>query len=102
MVTKPNANHDDPQPIKDVLKEFVTQKPLQKGVEKVRVCEAWGNVMGSNVMKYTSETRYSYNILYVSLTSAPLKMELGFKLPDITARINAYLGKEYVKKITLI
>ncbi|MEK9739839.1 MAG: DUF721 domain-containing protein [Flavobacteriaceae bacterium] len=99
---KKNNSHEDPQPLKDVLREFITQKPLLKGVEKVRICEAWGKVMGANVLKYTSETRYSYNILYVSLSSAPLKMELGYKLDEITTRINNYLGKEYIKKITLI
>ncbi len=93
---------DEPQSIKEVLRDFVAQKPLQKGVEKVRICNAWGEIMGEHIKKYTSETRFSYNILYVNLRSAPLKAELQYRLPEITVRLNEYLGGEFVNKIVLV
>ena len=31
--------------------------------------------MGENIEKYTTQVRFSHNILYVNIKSAPLKME---------------------------
>ncbi len=87
--------------IKDVLKEVITQKPLIKGVQNVRICNSWAEVMGENIQKYTTQVRFSHNILFVSLKSAPLKMELKFNIDAIKARLNKHLGKEFIKKIVL-
>ena len=87
--------------IKDVLKEVITQKPLEKGVQNVRICNSWAEVMGENIQKYTVQVRFSHNILYVSLNSAPLKMELKFNIEVIKRRLNEHLGKEFIKKIVL-
>ena len=87
--------------IKDVLKEVITQKPLKKGVQNVRICNSWAEVMGENIHKYTTQVRFSHNILYVSLKSAPLKMELKFNIEVIKVRLNKHLGKEFIKKIVL-
>ena len=87
--------------IKDVLKEVITQKPLIKGVQNVRICNSWAEVMGENIQKYTEQVRFSHNILYVSLKSAPLKMELKFNIDVIKGRLNKHLGKEFIKKIVL-
>jgi hypothetical protein len=87
--------------IRDILKEIITQKPLIKGVQNVRICNSWAEVMGENIHKYTAQVRFSHNILYVSLKSAPLKMELKFKIDDIKRRLNEHLGKEFIKKIIL-
>ena len=57
--------------------------------------------MGENIQKYTTQVRFSHNILYVSLKSAPLKMELKFNIEVIKARLNKHLGKEFIKKIVL-
>ncbi len=37
--------------IKDVLKEVITQKPLIKGVQNVRICNSWAEVMGEKHSK---------------------------------------------------
>ena len=87
--------------IKDVLKEVITQKPLIKGVQNVRICNSWAEVMGENIQKYTTQVRFSHNILYVSLMSAPLKMELKFNIEAIKGSLNKHLGKEFIKKIVL-
>lgn len=96
-----SKNKFEAKSLKDVLKEVVDQKPLQKGVQKVRICNAWGEVMGKNILNYTDEVRFSYNILYVSIRSAPLKMELSYELETITKQINAHLGGDFIKKIVL-
>ena len=58
--------------------------------------------MGNNILSYTDEVRFSQNTLYVTLRSAPLKMELSYGLETLVKRINDHLGGEFVQKITLV
>ena len=87
--------------LKEVLKDVISQKSLKKGIEKVRVCNSWEEVMGENIKKYTVQVRFSHSILYVNLRSAALKMELKYKLELIKDRLNLHLGEEIVKKVVL-
>ena len=91
-----------PKQIESVLKDILAQKPLKKGIQKIRICNAWGETMGDHIASYTNEVRFSRKTLYVKLHSAPLKMELSFKLDSLVKRINDHLGGEFIKKINLI
>ena len=92
----------DPKPIKSVLQDIVGQKSLKKGVQNVRICNSWGEIVGENVMKYTDEARFSHNILYVKIHSAPLKMELNYGIENLKQKLNNHLGLEVIQKIVLI
>ena len=92
----------EPKPIKSVLKDIIAQKPLKKGVQQIKICNAWGETMGDHILSYTNEVRFSHNTLYVNLHSASLKMELSYGLDSLVKRINDHLGDELVRKITLI
>ena len=89
------------KPLKEVLKEVVAQRPLQKGVQNVRICNSWEEVMGTHIKQYTEQVRFSHNILYVSLRSAALKMELSYQLEMIKERLNTHLGEPFIRKVVL-
>ena len=57
--------------------------------------------MGKNIVNYTEQVRYSNNILYVKIKSAPLKMELKFKLDLIKGKLNEHLEKSLIKKVII-
>ena len=97
-----SKNKFDPKPIKVVLDDIIGQKSLKKGVQNIRICNAWGELMGKHILQYTDEVRFSHNTLYVSLHSAPLKMELKYDLEKIVTRLNEHLKKTLIKKIVLI
>ena len=98
---KRSENKFEAKPLKEVLKDIITQKPLRKGVQNIRICNSWRKVMGENIEQYTTQVRFSHNILYVSIKSAPLKMELKFQLEVIKDRLNNHLGGEFIQKIIL-
>ena len=92
----------EPKQIKSVLEDLIAQKPLKKGMQQIRVCNSWGEVIGENIAKYTDEVRYSHHNLYVKLHSAPLKMELSYGLDALVKRLNDHLGGEFIQKIVLV
>lgn len=92
----------EPKPVKKVLHDILGQKQLKRGIESVRICNAWGDVMGKNIASYTDEVRYSKNTLYVRLRSAALKVELSYSLRELAKRMNTHLEGEFIEKIILI
>jgi hypothetical protein len=57
--------------------------------------------MGAHIKQYTEQVRFSHNILYVSLRSAPLRTELSYQLELIRERLNNHLGESFIRKVVL-
>ena len=91
----------NPISLKYILKNFISQKSLQKGMTNVRVCNAWKDVMGDNVSRYTTQVRFSRKKLIVVIKSAALAMELSYKKQIIIEKINKHLNGEYIKKLII-
>ena len=87
--------------LKNILKRFVSQKSLQKGMTNVRVCNAWKAVMGDNIAKYTTQIRFSRKTLFIGIKSAALRTELSYQSDIIIENLNKHLNGKYVKKIIL-
>ena len=98
---KISNNKYEAKALKDVLRDVIDQKHLKNGVVKIRVCDSWIEVMGLNIQKYTNKVDFSKQILYVSLRSAPLKMELNYNIDMIKNKLNSNLGAKFIKKIVL-
>ena len=87
--------------LKEILDKVVNQKQLKRGMQNIRVCNSWEEVMGKNIFSYTDQVRYSNKILYVKIKSAPLKMELKFNLDLIKNKLNKHLEKSLIKKVVV-
>lgn len=85
----------------DVLKEFIEANRLQKGLDKVSAKEAWHNVMGSAISRYTTAIKLERETVYVQLSSSVLREELSYGKEKIIKLLNEELGKDLVKKIIL-
>lgn len=87
--------------LNDVLKAFVRENSLEKGMDKIDVRNAWINLMGKGVNTYTTQIELKRETLYVSLSSSVLRQELAFGKEKIVTMINEELGKDIVKTIIL-
>jgi hypothetical protein len=87
--------------ISEVLRQFIQQNKLETGMDKIDVEQAWKNLMGNGVNNYTQEVILKGTTLYVKLTSAVLREELGYGKQKIIAMINEELKREVVKEVVL-
>jgi len=87
--------------LNDVLKAFVQENSLEKGMDKIDVRNAWISLMGNGVNTYTTQIELKRDTLYVSLSSSVLRQELSFGTEKIIKMINEELGKDIVKAIIL-
>ncbi len=87
--------------IGDVLKNFISTNRLEKGLDKVSIKEAWHNVLGEAISKYTTALLLERETLFVSLSSSVLREELSYGKEKIIKLLNEEVGKELVKKLVL-
>jgi hypothetical protein len=96
-----SKRNNDKQNIEDLLKSFVKENKLEKGLEKVNVETAWRDLMGNGVNSYTSNIKLHHNTLYVELSSSVLREELSYGKEKIIKMINDSLGKIIIHKLVL-
>ncbi len=98
-MAKRKAEHSS---LGDVLKDFISsRKKLSKGLDRVSATDAWHQVMGDAISKYTSQVLLERDTLYVQLSSSVLREELSYGRSKIIALLNEEIGKELIKKLVL-
>ncbi|MBT8211280.1 MAG: DUF721 domain-containing protein [Eudoraea sp.] len=93
--------HKNQQSLGEALQEFIAANKLQKGIDEVKVKEAWERLMGNGVNHYTQSIALRGETLYVSLSSSVLREQLGLGNSKIIAMLNDDLGREVIKKLIL-
>lgn len=89
------------QIIGDVLCEFFKQnRVLDVRLNESRLIEAWEEVLGSAVGKYTKYKYVRNKVLYVSLTSAVLRSELSMTRERLVKSLNERVGMEVITDIS--
>mgnify|MGYP000874486221 CR=1 FL=1 len=91
----------DGKKLEDILGTFVEQKQLKGGLDKVRVEEAWQNVMGAGVNHYTTNISFRNNCIHVTLSSSVLREELSYGKHKIITILNEHLGSQIIQDIFL-
>ena len=96
------TRQNEESPLGDILKSFIQENHLDSGLHKVEVEEAWKELMGPGVNKYTSKIRFDEPTLYVYLSSSVLREELSYGKEKIINMINEHIGSpELIKKLVL-
>lgn len=89
----------NPVSVKNVIDKILLNKKLNHGLLELRIKDAWKNVMGKNVNTYTTNIKLNKEIIFVKLSSAPLKNELIYRAEKIVKLLNNELGQEKIKEI---
>jgi len=96
-----SKRHNDQQKIDDLLKSFVKENKLEKGLDKVNAEAAWRDLMGNGVNNYTNSIKLHQDTLYVELSSSVLREELSYGKEKILSMLNEALGKDLISKLIL-
>ncbi len=96
-----SKRNNDQQKIDDLLKSFVKENKLEKGLDKVNVEAAWRDLMGNGVNNYTNSVKLHQDTLYVELSSSVLREELSYGKEKILSMLNEALGKDLISKLIL-
>lgn len=87
--------------LSDLLKSFVDENKLNKGLNEVKVRDVWNNQMGPAIEKYTTQIKLKNDVLYVQLSSSVLREELSYGREKIIRIMNEEMGEEIIQKLVL-
>ncbi|MDD3320621.1 MAG: DUF721 domain-containing protein [Paludibacter sp.] len=82
--------------LSDVIKQVLRQQHLDKPLYEKRLIDAWPQVLGNNIVQYTSNLKISNRVLYVSLTSSVLRHDLFLSREQIKNSLNKQVGAEVI------
>ena len=87
--------------LQEVIEQLLDQYRLRDRLNEVRIRKAWEDTMGNAICNRTSDIRIKTNVLYISVSSAPLREELQFQKTRILELMNKELGGDYLKQVII-
>lgn len=93
---------NDPKSIKEGINAFLKANKLSARFSETMAVALWEELMGQSVAKRTELIQVRQKTLYVRLSSAPLKQELGLLKDQIKARLNEEVGEDVISEIVFL
>lgn len=87
------------EPLRDILMRFLRQEGLETPLNQYRLIEAWKEVVGPSVARYTSNLYIKNQTLYVHLTSSVLRQELLLGRTLLVRNLNNKVGAQVITDI---
>ena len=87
------------QLLKDLVLQAMREQGLETPLNQKRLVEAWPQVAGPIIARYTLNT-YIYNqTLYVRLSNPALRSDLSMQRSELVKRLNAVVGEQVITDI---
>ena len=85
--------------MRDVLLAFLRSEGLETPLLEYRITQAWPEVMGETISRYTRQVFVRDGKLQVQLTSAPLRQNLMMEHKRIAKKLNDHVGSYVVSDV---
>jgi predicted nucleic acid-binding Zn ribbon protein len=83
----------------DVLLRYLRQEGLETPLNEHRLIDAWEEIAGPVVARYTSGKRIYNQVLYVQITSAVVRAELQMRRAFYVNELNRKVGANVITDI---
>ena len=93
---------NDSVALKQLMQSFIKKNNLSKGMQKIKVEEAWHMIMGQGVTSYTQSVELQKKTLIIRLTSSVLREELSYGKEKIIKMLNEEIGDDVISKLLLV
>jgi hypothetical protein len=85
----------------DAMKKFLGQSRLKGSIQALQIEDAWEQIMGKTIARYTEKIQIHGHTLYIHTTVAPLRQELLYQKDKIIQRVNEALGESLIKEVVI-
>lgn len=85
--------------IGEVIRKFFRQNGLESPLNEYRLVDAWKDVVGPIIARYTSNLYIKNQTLYVHLTSSVLRQELMMGRDILVRNLNNHVGAQVIVNI---
>lgn len=85
----------------EALKAYLEKSRIKSGVKALQIKDAWEQIMGKTVAKYTDKIQVVNKTLFVQTAIGPLKQELSYQKKTIMERVNELLGPDTIEDVVI-
>ena len=85
--------------LSEVIRQVLKEQHLDAPLNEKRLIDAWPQVLGNNILQYTSDLSIKNKVLYVSLSSSVLRHDLFLSREEIKKSLNMKVGAEVIVDI---
>ena len=85
----------------DAIKNFIESSRLKTGVKSLQLTDAWVDIMGKTIAKYTHKLEIVNKTLFIHTHVAPLRQELMYQRPKIIERVNEMMGPGTISEVVI-
>jgi len=94
---------DDPiKSFRNAFKDFLKEENLEHTYQQKKLITNWEQIMGKTISSRTEKLFFKDKVLYIKLTSAPLKNEMLVAKPQIMEIIAGELGKKEIVDVRFL
>lgn len=83
----------------DVIRRLLRQEGLETPLNEYRLIEAWKDVVGPVIARYTMNLYIKNQVLYVHLSSSVLRQELSMSRTLLIRNLNAQVGSQVIVNV---
>lgn len=83
----------------DVIRRLLRQEGLETPLNEYRLIDAWKDVVGAGIARYTTNLYIKNQVLYVHLSSSVLRQELAMSRTLLIRSLNAQVGSQVIVNI---
>ncbi|HSZ25624.1 MAG TPA: DUF721 domain-containing protein [Cytophagaceae bacterium] len=89
-------------PLKEAIEEMLKAYKINGKVNETRIIESWGALMGKSIAMRTTDLKFRYKKLYVTLNSAPLRQELTMSKSKLIELLNKDFSDKVVEDVIFL
>ena len=83
----------------DVIRRLLRQEGMETPLNEYRLIDAWKDVVGVAIARYTTNLYIKNQVLYVHLSSSVLRQELAMSRTLLIRSLNAQVGSQVIVNI---
>lgn len=87
------------QSLTEVLRHVLREQGLETPLLQYRLVQAWPEVMGQGIARYTDEVFIKGQTLHVKISSAVLRHDLFMSRASLVKRLNEHVGSQVIADI---
>ncbi len=90
-----------PEIVGDLITQLLKAEKLEGSMNEQRILNIWPEIVGPMVNRYTVKRYIVNRVLYIHLSSAPLKGEMSMHRSRLKELLNESVGQEVITDIII-
>jgi len=82
-----------------LIRKFLRQEGLETPLNEKRLIDSWAEVMGPAIASLSKPQFIKNQVLYVEVTSAPLRQQLMMGRQQLVIKLNQHVGAQIITNI---